>query len=98
MNLVQTLPVLQKASLNGVNGLGYAEAIAGINQTGSIHGVIVFDEDSNLENFSERKEMLFEGIVYRDGSEVVESIEVELVLFNRDLNEAPGATFIGKAG
>ena len=98
MNLVQTVPELQKASLNGVHGLGYAESIPGANQSSEIRGVVVFDADIDLASVSrdEQKETLFQGAVYRDGLETIETLPVEIVLIHSDDNMEPGVTFVGK--
>ena len=95
-NLVQTFPELQKASLNGVQGLGYAEVVS--DRRGTIHGVILFDEGANRATIgiTGTQQALFEGTVYRDDVKTVESLPVEIVLFSEEGRTGPGATFVAK--
>lgn len=97
MNPVQTLPALQQASLNGVPGHGYAEAVPmGASAETAYHGVIVFDRGTDLSALAENlgREVPFEGTVYRDGIETVERLSVQLVMVHVEGDEEPGATFM----
>lgn len=93
MNLVQTLPELKSARLNGVEGVGYAEVFSGAGTGEECRGVIVFDDPVQAARLSEGQ-TVFEGIVYRDGVEYRERMTVEIIFINNDLNEEPGATFV----
>ena len=95
MNLVQAIPELQTARLGGLRGLGYAEVITVPGKKDECHGVIVFDEDVDVASLPARH-TFFEGIVYRDGSESVESFPVDVLLLSSDQHLEPGATFVAK--
>ncbi len=93
MNLVETIPELKEARLNGLQGVGYAEVIAGPDNSEVCRGVIVFDNHEEVANLSE-SQATYEGIVYRKGEVYQEQMTVDVVFFNNDLNQEPGATFV----
>ena len=95
MNLVQTIPELQTARLSGARGVGYAEVISTPGKKEECRGVIVFDADVNM-SLVPTEDAVYEGIVYRDGQESIESFPVDILLVNRDQNQEPGATFVAK--
>ena len=95
MNLVQTIPELHTARLSGARGVGYAEVISSPGKKEKCRGVIVFDEDIDIAQIS-TVEAIFEGIVYREGGESIETFPVDILLVNEDLNQEPGATFVAK--
>ena len=96
MNLVQTIPELRTARLSGARGVGYAEVISSPGKKAECRGVIVFDNDVDLSQLS-TEEAVFEGVVYREGAESVETLSVDILLLNKDKNKEPGATFVAKA-
>ncbi len=93
MNLVETIPELKEARLNGLEGVGYAEVITGPGNNEHCRGVIVFDDHEEVADLSETQAM-YEGIVYRNGEVYQERMAVEVVFFNNDNNQDPGATFV----
>ncbi len=97
MNLVESIPELQSALLGGLRGVGYAEVFSSPGKKDECRGVIVFDNDEDIANLSSN-DAVFEGIVYRDGAENVETFPVDILLVNSDQNHEPGATFVAKAG
>ena len=96
MNLVESIPELQSALLGGLRGVGYAEVFSSPGKEDECRGVIVFDDDVDIANLSS-EEAVFEGMVYREGSESMESIPVDVLLVNSDQNQEAGATFVAKA-
>ena len=93
MNLVQTLPELKAARLNGLDGVGYAEVISGPGNTEECRGVIVFNDPEEAAVL-EAGQTEFEGVVYREGEAYRERMPVEIVFLNNDQHHEPGATFV----
>ncbi len=97
MNLVESIPELQSALLGGLRGVGYAEVFSSPGKQDECRGVIVFDDGVDVAALSS-DEVVFEGIVYREGAENIETFPVNVLLVNSDQNREPGATFVAKAG
>ncbi len=93
MSLVETIPELRAATLAGVPGVGYAETIEIPGKPVSCRGVIVFD-DAVSQREVNIGDAVFEGVVYRDGIESVETLSVEILMVNMDPHKEPGATFV----
>ena len=95
MNLVQTLPGLQVARLGNLHGMGYAEVTSKPGEKEECRGVIIFDEDVDINNLPEGS-ATFEGVVYRQQEESFESLRVDILLVNADPNQEAGATFVSR--
>ena len=98
MDMIDTMPQLRKAHVNDIEGLGYAEVIA----TTSEHicrGVVVFDQDTDLriiKNHHPENKAVFEGVLYRSGGEVFETLMIDILYTSFDEDADPGLTFKGK--
>lgn len=93
MNLVETIPELRAASLNGIPGLGYAEVIPTMGKLENRRGVILFDANVDASRLPTDR-AVFEGVVYKDGEEGYEAFSVDILLVQKDEVEEPGVTFI----
>ncbi len=97
MNLVHTVPELHVASLNGINGLGYAEVFDNKSNGYECCGVIIFDEEVDLALVEEewrKGDATFTGIVYHEDYEEEVTIPVKIKLFSNEEHLEPGATFV----
>ena len=95
MNTIDTIPELKKATLNGIEGLGYAEVYQNVRGM-ECRGVIVFDENTDLTELRDpivQKNARFEGAVYQDAHCTFESLAVQVVLVSQDEHLEPGVTF-----
>ncbi|MEM8487591.1 MAG: hypothetical protein AAF564_18720 [Bacteroidota bacterium] len=93
MSLVETIPELRTARLAGVTGVGYAEVIEMPGKPAACRGVIVFD-DTVSQHEVVTGDAVYEGVVYRDGGETVETLSVDILMVNTDPQQEPGATFV----
>ncbi len=93
--MVDLLPELQEASLNGIEGLGYAEVYAHVDESTFCRGVIVFDRDEDLSSLSGvgSKGAVFTGPVYRGEQVSVETFPVKIIWLSEEMHIDPGATF-----
>jgi hypothetical protein len=100
MNVVQTVPELHVASLNGINGLGYAEVISRRETAFECRGVIIFDEDADLAQVEQEwrdGKALFTGMVYHEDREEEVTIPVQIKFITNEGQHEAGATFVANA-
>ena len=92
---------LHEVSINGIPGLGYAEVVGEAGQPDTCRGVIVFDEEIDVNTLEssirEKKESVSTGVVYTDARPHIATFPVEIRHFDHASDGEPGATFVGKA-
>ena len=97
MAMIDTMPQLRVARINGITGLGYAEVISQVSEN-LCRGVVIFDDETDLSQLRTRHsedDVVFEGILFYNGEEIAETLTVEILYTSFDEAD-PGLTFKGK--
>ena len=95
MNMIDTMPQLYEAQVNGVKGLGYAEIEQGLLQT-VCKGVVLFDDEDDLATLLTSQvgdKVIFQGMLYQNGEAQYKSFSAEIMYLALDENVDPGLTF-----
>ena len=98
MDVIDTIPQLREARINGIDGLGYAEFSTHISGH-TCRGVVLFDSDTDLGTLKNRHPedtAVFEGILFYNGEEIAETLHVNVVYTSFDEEADPGLTFRAK--
>lgn len=95
MDIIDTLPELHQANINGISGLGYAEASFDASPV-TCRGVVVFDRDTDLSTllqFNPDEEVLYQGIVYTQTRPLFKTLRVKIRYLSLNERVDPGLTF-----
>lgn len=97
--MVNIMRALQSVSINGITGLGYAEVIRTPGNVEECRGVIVFDEEVDLDALElvlQEEEGVYSGIVYAGSGMQTATFPIQIRHLEHD-TEDPGATFVARA-